>query len=84
MAYGGGFHVKEEIQEEWTDHSNDTIGAPKKTDSRKHGLRIVRPLRDIGMKECGAWSWWMGLQVVGREDWKWLGGKPGIGALTKC
>ena len=44
---------------------------------------MIRPLRDVGLKECGAWAWWQGLAVVGRESWTWPNAKPGIGALTK-
>ena len=44
-------------------------------------IRIVRPLRDVGMKECAIWAWWCGLRVVGRE--RYLGGTQGIGSLTR-
>lgn len=44
-------------------------------------IRIVRPLRDVGMKECAIWAWWCGLRVVGRE--RYLGGSQGIGSLTR-
>ncbi|TCD65230.1 hypothetical protein EIP91_002938 [Steccherinum ochraceum] len=85
VAHGGGFHVREEMQEEWTaDQSSDREVDVAKKATKRHGLRIIRPLRDVGMKECGAWSWWMGLKVVGRENWEWPGFKPGIGALTKA
>ncbi|KAJ6619784.1 hypothetical protein B0H10DRAFT_2024969 [Mycena sp. CBHHK59/15] len=71
ISQGGGFVVREEAQEEWqpTVHigSNRTV-------------RINRPLRDIGMKECTVWAWWRGLKVVGKESFV---GKQGIGALTK-
>lgn len=84
VACGDGFHVKEEIQEEWTPEQIDLINSSLKADRKqKHGLRIIRPLRDIGMKECGAWAWWMDLKVLGRESWDWPGCKLGLGALTK-
>jgi hypothetical protein len=43
-------------------------------------VRVVRPLRDVGMKECQVWAWWCGLRVVGRN--RYIGGRQGIGALT--
>lgn len=59
--------MRDELQEEWT-----TAG---------RAVRVVRPLRDIGMKECAAYAWWMGLTVLGKE--KWPGAKQGISGLTK-
>ena len=44
-------------------------------------IRLVRPLRDVGVKECGTYAWWRRLKVVGKE--KWPGGKQGIPGLTK-
>ncbi|KAI0091212.1 hypothetical protein BDY19DRAFT_1033438 [Irpex rosettiformis] len=73
ISQGGGFHVREEAQEEWLPNCLDTGRA----------VRIIRPLREIGMKECGVWAWWMHLPIVGREKWHWPGTKPGIGRLTK-
>ncbi|KAI0749411.1 hypothetical protein C8Q80DRAFT_1218582 [Daedaleopsis nitida] len=63
-------------------------GHPKKKDKgakqqSRRTVRIVRPLRDIGMKECAAWAWWARIPVVGKEKWVWPGAKPGIGTLTK-
>lgn len=67
--------MQEEAQEEWTPTkaSNDR--------HRKRKIRVVRPLKDVGMKECAVWAWWSGLKVVGRE--KLPGSRQGIGALTK-
>ena len=67
IAQGGGYAIREEAQEEWK--------------LKATSVRIVRPLRDIGMKECGVWAWWRGLHIVGRD--RYLGGKQGIGALTR-
>ncbi|KAI0001523.1 hypothetical protein BJV74DRAFT_73729 [Russula compacta] len=30
-------------------------------------VRLIRPLRDVGMKECTAWVWWHRLTVVGKQ-----------------
>ncbi|KAJ7285019.1 hypothetical protein C8J57DRAFT_1290168 [Mycena rebaudengoi] len=72
IAQGGGFVVREEAQEEWQPAVHVGTGRT---------VRLNRPLRDIGMKECAVWAWWRGLAVVGKEGF--LGGKHGIGALTK-
>nr|GAT60715.1 predicted protein [Mycena chlorophos] len=67
ISQGGGFVVREETQEKWVNASKHVI--------------LTRPLRDLGIKECAIWAWWRGLRVVGKENY--LGGKQGIGALTK-
>ncbi|KAJ6576474.1 hypothetical protein DFH09DRAFT_361875 [Mycena vulgaris] len=72
IAQGGGFVVREEAQEEWQPTVH--VGAART-------VRLNRPLRDVGMKECAVWAWWRGLRVVGKEGG--LAGKQGIGALTK-
>ncbi|KAJ7494765.1 hypothetical protein B0H11DRAFT_1716995 [Mycena galericulata] len=72
ISQGGGFVVREEAQEEWQ---------PTVHVGSKRTVRVNRPLRDIGMKECAVWAWWRGLCVPGKENF--LGGKQGIGALTK-
>lgn len=78
IAQGGGFVVREEAQEEWI----PPISVKRQTNGHKNGaIRLIRPLRDIGMKECAVWAWWSGLTVVGRE--KFPGGKQSIGPLTK-
>jgi len=74
IAMGGGFVVQEEAGEEWVPQ----LGGA----TRDHrSVRVVRPLRDMGMKECAAWVWWNGLDVVGKETV--AGGKQGVGELTK-
>ncbi|KAK2460330.1 hypothetical protein APHAL10511_007719 [Amanita phalloides] len=76
IAQGGGFAVKEEAQEEWNPTST-TI--PEAREGRS--IKVIRPLRDVGMKECGAWVWWRGLRVVGSKGYP--GTKQEISALTR-
>ncbi|RPD59982.1 hypothetical protein L226DRAFT_612975 [Lentinus tigrinus ALCF2SS1-7] len=94
VAQGAGFNVREETMEEWTpdpetrptpDVVLDDVkdGADKGKKQLKRTVRVVRPLRDIGMKECAAWAWWSHIPIVGKEKWVWPGAKPGIGTLTK-
>ncbi|KAF9485204.1 hypothetical protein BDN70DRAFT_871601 [Pholiota conissans] len=73
IAQGSGYTVSEETKEEWNPRVID--GLP---------VRVVRPLRDIGMKECAIWDWWSRLPVVGRSR-RYIegGGKNAIGALTR-
>ncbi len=65
------FSVAEEAKEEWRSQ-------------RGVSVRVVRPLRDVGMKECAIWDWWCGLRIVGRSR-KFIqgGGRSAIGALTR-
>jgi cytoplasmic tRNA 2-thiolation protein 2 len=70
MAQGEGFVLKEEVEEVWTGLSE---GGPK--------IKICKPMRDVGMKECAAYAWWTGLHIVGKE--KVPGVKDGIAGLTK-
>lgn len=79
ISQGGGFGVREEAQEEWIPRiSANSLQA----NGQKSGtIRVILPLRDIGMKECTIWAWWSGLNVVGRE--RFSGGKQSIGALTR-
>ena len=74
VATGGGFVVREEAGEEWVPQLDGMVG-------KNMSIRVVRPLRDMGMKECAAWVWWNGLEVVGKE--KTTGAKQSIGGLTK-
>lgn len=89
VAQGSGFNVREEMLEEWSpDHRVTNVPElwpedGKKDKKLKRTVRIVRPLRDIGMKECAAWAWWSCVPIVGKEKWLWPGVKPGIGTLTK-
>jgi len=65
--------VREEAQEEWMPAAHTTLESKR--------IRVIRPLKDVGMKECGVWVWWRGLHVVGRD--RHSSGKQGIGALTR-
>lgn len=68
IAQGGGFSVREEVDEEWHASATKTV-------------RVIRPLRDLIMKECTAWAWWNNLTVVGETPIP--SAKQGIGSLTK-
>ena len=74
ISQGGGYNVREEAQEDWTPSSMST-------DGKERAIRLVRPLRDVGVKECGTYAWWRGLKVLGKD--KWPGGRQSIGGLTK-
>jgi len=71
ISQGGGFSVKEEAQEEWTTGLN----------GKSRTIRLLRPLQEIGLKECSFWAWWNELNVVSRD--KFPRAKQGIGALTR-
>ncbi|CDO74974.1 hypothetical protein BN946_scf184945.g46 [Trametes cinnabarina] len=98
VAQGSGFNIREETQEDWTPeppevsasevpeestNARDSQHEGKKARKGKRTVRVVRPLRDLGMKECAAWAWWSDVPVVGKEKWGWAGARPGIGTLTK-
>ena len=88
ISQGRGYNLKEEMQEEWVpDNDNRSSSEPgSKQDrirTRKPYVRVVRPLRDVGRKECALWAWWRGLDVVGKERWPWSGAKQDIGTLTR-
>ncbi|KAJ2914059.1 hypothetical protein MD484_g6350, partial [Candolleomyces efflorescens] len=56
IAQGAGFAlVSEGIEEVWK--------------NKDQSIRIVRPLRDIGIKESAFWAWWSNLCIVGREKY---------------
>lgn len=74
ISQGGGYNVREESQEDWTPPSVLKGG-------KERTIRLVRPLRDVGVKECGTYAWWRGLKVIGKE--KRPGGRQSIGGLTK-
>ena len=74
ISQGGGYNVREEAQEDWTP-------PPTSMNGKERTIRLVRPLRDVGVKECGTYAWWRGLKVLGKE--KWPGGRQSIGGLTK-
>ena len=74
ISQGGGYNVRDEAQEDWTP-------PPTSNDRKERAIRLVRPLRDVGAKECGTYAWWRGLKIIGKE--KWPGGRQSIGGLTK-
>ncbi|KAI9440065.1 hypothetical protein H4582DRAFT_2216897 [Lactarius indigo] len=78
IAQGGGFVVPQTIQEEWTPPFVERVPGDS---SWKGEVRLVRPLRDVGMKECQAWVWWRQLPVVGKQRIPIP--KQTIGHLTK-
>ncbi|KAI6042505.1 hypothetical protein EDC04DRAFT_960524 [Pisolithus marmoratus] len=72
VAQGGGHVIREEFQEEWPPGSSSCIdpGGP---------VRVVRPLRDVTMKECAAFAWWNGIHVPGRPRLtRAIAGIPGL------
>ncbi|KAH9481406.1 Cytoplasmic tRNA 2-thiolation protein 2 [Psilocybe cubensis] len=73
IAQGAGFSVAEEAQEVW-DPPNSGDALP---------IRIVRPMREIGMKECAIWDWWCKLNIVAHSRTSPSGVKNAISALTK-
>ena len=68
--------MRDEYFEEWRDPSG-TGG------SEEMSVKIVRPLQDIGMKECAAWAYWKQLSIIGKEKLLLVTGKQTIGSLTK-
>ncbi|KAK0204901.1 hypothetical protein DFS33DRAFT_1323676 [Desarmillaria ectypa] len=73
ISQGAGFTVREEAQEEWAPLN---ISPPT-----QKSVRVIRPLREVGMKECAIFCWWHNLNVIGKE--KIPGGKQDIASLTK-
>ena len=81
IAQGAGFSVAEEAKEEWNPPPKSLV---ENHDGSKHiTVRIVRPLRDVGIKECALWAWWCGLTIVGTSTLLSDGEKHGIGSLTR-
>ncbi|KAI0264516.1 hypothetical protein BC834DRAFT_883479 [Gloeopeniophorella convolvens] len=78
ISQGGGFVVPQSIQEEWVPSSVETS---QKSTSWRGEVRLIRPLREVGMKECTAWAWWHRLVVVGKQ--KVPAARQTIGDLTK-
>ena len=68
VATGAGFVVREEAGETW---------------GEGEGVRVVKPLRDMGTKECAAWAWWHALAVPGNPKYTNPGVRQGIGGLTR-
>jgi hypothetical protein len=65
ISQGGGFVVPQAIQEEWIPPFVEH--APGAATSWRGEVRLIRPLRDVGLKECTAWVWWHQLSVVGKQ-----------------
>lgn len=83
VSHGAGAHVPEAFSEEWTPPSCISRNAEDgKDEVEKTPIRIVRPLQDIGAKECAAYARWRQLPLVHRPSWPGLGGKSTIGGLT--
>ncbi|KAG6851099.1 hypothetical protein H0H93_000979 [Arthromyces matolae] len=79
ISQGGGFVVREEAREDWTPQQS---AVSRKENGHENGtIRIVRPLQDIGMKECAMWAWWHNLNILGSD--KFPNGKQSIGRLTR-
>ncbi|KII89983.1 hypothetical protein PLICRDRAFT_108412 [Plicaturopsis crispa FD-325 SS-3] len=78
ISQGGGYVVREEAQEEWTP---PILQRSETARTKKRSIKVIRPLRDVGMKECAAWAFWNESTVVGKD--KLPGSKHGIGGLTK-
>ncbi|KAH9930086.1 uncharacterized protein B0H18DRAFT_995156 [Fomitopsis serialis] len=87
VSQGRGHTLKEEMQQEWSegDHGQPSHDASNETrdGGRKRYVRVVRPLRDVGRKECALWARWRDLVIVGKERWPWSGAKQDIGTLTR-
>ncbi|KIJ11958.1 hypothetical protein PAXINDRAFT_177237 [Paxillus involutus ATCC 200175] len=74
ISQGGGYSILEELQEEWTCGESTTS-------EKLNVIRVVRPLRDVTMKECAAFAWWNSITVVGRD--KQARANAGIPGLTQ-
>jgi len=73
ISKGGGYSVSEEAHEEWTYRQD--------TETSDQTVRVIRPLRDIGFKECAFWAWWSKLKIAGKH--RYPGGRQDIAALTR-
>jgi hypothetical protein len=78
ISQGGGFVVPQAIHEEWVP---PFVQRMPDDNSWNGEVRLVRPLRDIGIKECTAWVWWHQFPVVGKQRIPIP--KQTIGNLTK-
>jgi len=74
ISQGGGHSIHEEFQEEW---DSGILTTNENTDA----IRVVRPLRDVTMKECSLFAWWNSIHVVGRD--RQTRATAGIPGLTK-
>lgn len=65
ISQGGGFVVPQAIQEEWIPPFVKITPGDKSWNGE---VRLIRPLRDVNMKECNAWVWWHQLSIVGKQS----------------
>jgi cytoplasmic tRNA 2-thiolation protein 2 len=72
LAQGAGFAlVSESIDEGWTP-------------THSQHINIVRPLRDVGIKESAFWAWWLKLPVAGRDRYpSTVSSTPGVSSVWK-
>lgn len=73
ISQGGGYSVREETHEEWL--------CRRDTEASDQTVRVIRPLRDIGSKECAFWAWWNRLKIA--KKYRYSGGRQDIAALTR-
>jgi len=78
ISQGGGFVVPQAIQEEWI---SPFVKRTPETTSWSGEVRLIRPLREVSLKECTAWVWWHQLSVVGKQ--RVPISERTIGSLTK-
>ncbi|EIW84376.1 hypothetical protein CONPUDRAFT_163521 [Coniophora puteana RWD-64-598 SS2] len=75
IAQGDGYAVREELYEEWlpslpsdpsiTHEASRNGGGEEQSISRPRTVRLVRPLRDVTMKECAMYAWWNSVEILG-------------------
>jgi cytoplasmic tRNA 2-thiolation protein 2 len=70
ISQGGGFVAHEEAEEDWVPPNvvRDPERIPSHSAPQSKFIRIIRPLRDVGRKECAAWTWWSGVKVIGSTN----------------
>ena len=79
VAQGGGFNIRDENYEEWTPLRGSCSNGVQ---SMSMPVKIVRPLKDIGSKECAAWAWWNNLRPIYIQTAPGLSEKSTIQNLT--
>ncbi|OCH83976.1 hypothetical protein OBBRIDRAFT_840060 [Obba rivulosa] len=84
IGQGAGFNIEQEIQEEWlSDIRPPNFDSNDRANENQKGVRVIRPLRDVGLKECAFWAWWEKLRIVGEDRTGWPDSRQEIGGLTK-
>ena len=74
ISQGGGFSVPQSAQEEWFPNfvhnaiDAETSNGKAKKHPWRGEVRVMRPLREVGMKECSAWARWHNVNVVGKAS----------------